>query len=113
MSFFGLPIFDNMKAEGDHVTVRYPESKRKTFSVLTSLALLSVAATFSAFFPSSLPSLHDLSLSLCRKAATPEWKDDIWPIRQQTSWDISTDFDHPRVLEVSNQYRISVNLTIT
>lgn len=32
-----------------------------------------------------------------------EWKDDIWPIRQQTPWDISTDFDYPRKLEYDVQ----------
>ncbi|KAG8888507.1 hypothetical protein FRB98_007548 [Tulasnella sp. 332] len=26
------------------------------------------------------------------------WKDDIWPIREQTRWDISTDFQYPRKL---------------
>ncbi|THG95346.1 hypothetical protein EW026_g6293 [Hermanssonia centrifuga] len=28
-----------------------------------------------------------------------EWKDDVWPIRQQTPWDISTDYPYPRKLE--------------
>ncbi|PCH38468.1 hypothetical protein WOLCODRAFT_64922 [Wolfiporia cocos MD-104 SS10] len=28
-----------------------------------------------------------------------EWKDDIWPIREQTPWDISTDYPFPRLLE--------------
>ncbi|KAK0458565.1 uncharacterized protein EV420DRAFT_1629551 [Desarmillaria tabescens] len=32
-----------------------------------------------------------------KKAA--EWKDNIWPIRPQTPWDISTDFPSPRLLE--------------
>lgn len=27
------------------------------------------------------------------------WKDDIWPIRPQQPWDISTDFPHPRKLK--------------
>ena len=26
------------------------------------------------------------------------WKDDIWPLRPQQPWDISTDFPHPRKL---------------
>ncbi|KAJ3550145.1 hypothetical protein NM688_g5104 [Phlebia brevispora] len=30
--------------------------------------------------------------------AASEWKDDIWPIRQQTPWDISTDYPYPRKL---------------
>ncbi|KAI8999066.1 hypothetical protein BD414DRAFT_476891 [Trametes punicea] len=28
-----------------------------------------------------------------------EWKDDVWPLREQTPWDISTDFPFPRSLE--------------
>ncbi|KZT73997.1 hypothetical protein DAEQUDRAFT_761464 [Daedalea quercina L-15889] len=28
-----------------------------------------------------------------------QWKDDIWPIREQTPWDISTDYPFPRKLE--------------
>jgi hypothetical protein len=32
-----------------------------------------------------------------------EWKDDVWPIRPQTSWDISTDFPHPRTIEYDVQ----------
>ncbi|KAK0492145.1 hypothetical protein EDD18DRAFT_1334453 [Armillaria luteobubalina] len=28
-----------------------------------------------------------------------EWKDNIWPIRPQTHWDISTNFPFPRLLE--------------
>lgn len=28
-----------------------------------------------------------------------EWKDDVWPMRPQAPWDISTDLPHPRVLE--------------
>ncbi|TFK52226.1 hypothetical protein OE88DRAFT_1678246 [Heliocybe sulcata] len=27
-----------------------------------------------------------------------EWKDDVWPIREQTPWDISTDYPYPRKL---------------
>lgn len=27
------------------------------------------------------------------------WKDDVWPIRPQQAWDISTDFSHPRKLK--------------
>lgn len=28
-----------------------------------------------------------------------EWQDNIWPYREQTPWDISTDFPYPRLLE--------------
>ena len=32
-----------------------------------------------------------------------EWKDDIWPIREGTPWDIATDFPRPRTLEYDVQ----------
>ncbi|KAF9009485.1 hypothetical protein BDQ17DRAFT_1235809 [Cyathus striatus] len=35
--------------------------------------------------------------------AASEWKDDTWPLRPQTPWDISTDFPHPRVLDYEVQ----------
>lgn len=31
------------------------------------------------------------------------WKDDIWPIRPQKPWDISTDLPHPRTMTYSVQ----------
>ncbi len=40
-------------------------------------------------------SLHPLVVAPPAK----EWKDDVWPIRQQTPWDISTDYPYPRKLE--------------
>lgn len=33
------------------------------------------------------------------KATATEWEDDIWPLREQTAWDISTDYPFPRKLE--------------
>lgn len=32
-----------------------------------------------------------------------EWEDNIWPIRQHTPWDISTDFAYPRTLQYDVQ----------
>ncbi|EPQ51053.1 hypothetical protein GLOTRDRAFT_118109 [Gloeophyllum trabeum ATCC 11539] len=32
-------------------------------------------------------------------STTNEWKDDVWPIRAQTPWDISTDYPYPRKLQ--------------
>ncbi|KAF9068339.1 hypothetical protein BDP27DRAFT_1422041 [Rhodocollybia butyracea] len=72
--------------------------KRRTSSIVASIALLFLAVTFTGFFPSSLPFLHDRNLSLPLRTEE-QWKDDIWPIREQTPWDISTDFPHPNVLE--------------
>jgi hypothetical protein len=57
-----------------------------------------LAVTFTGFSPSFLPFLHNRNLSLPLETEE-QWKDDIWPIREQTPWDISTDFPHPNVLE--------------
>jgi hypothetical protein len=63
---------------------------------LKYLLLLSVAATLSTF----LPFLRSQSFKTAPKPfAAPEWRDDVWPIREQTHWDISTDYAYPRVLE--------------
>ncbi|KAJ3798012.1 hypothetical protein GGU11DRAFT_27909 [Lentinula aff. detonsa] len=37
------------------------------------------------------------------KDPTSEWQDNIFPFRQQTPWDISTDFPYPRLLEYDVQ----------
>ncbi|KAJ7442290.1 hypothetical protein FB451DRAFT_1057716 [Mycena latifolia] len=64
---------------------------------LKYLLLFSVAATLSTF----LPFLRTQSFTRAPKPLTAsiEWKDDVWPIREQTPWDISTDYAYPRVLE--------------
>ncbi|KAJ7091369.1 hypothetical protein B0H15DRAFT_977440, partial [Mycena belliarum] len=60
------------------------------------LLLLSVAATLSTF----LPFFRGHSFTIVSGPfVAPEWKDDVWPIREQTPWDISTDYAYPRVLE--------------
>ncbi|KAJ4475736.1 hypothetical protein J3R30DRAFT_3294599 [Lentinula aciculospora] len=75
------------------------ERRRRTFSIFVSFVLLAVAATLSSLFQLP-PLLHDWKFALGYQAAElEEWKDDTWPIREQTSWDITTDFLHPRVLE--------------
>ncbi|KAJ7043643.1 hypothetical protein C8F04DRAFT_1366688 [Mycena alexandri] len=71
---------------------------RKTSSVkaLKYLLLLSVAAILSTF----LPFLRPAKLTTAPKPlVASEWKDDVWPIREQTPWDISTDYAYPRVVE--------------
>ncbi|KIK54484.1 hypothetical protein GYMLUDRAFT_177108 [Collybiopsis luxurians FD-317 M1] len=73
--------------------------RTRKFGVFTSLILFTFAVTLSAFFTTSLPSLRDFSFHRGHVEVVEEWKDDIWPIREQTPWDISTDFPHPRVLE--------------
>lgn len=76
---------------------------RKTRLARTAL-LLSSAALLSTLLPSSWTSTGLLNLNTqAPQAASADpaekWKDDIWPLREQTPWDISTDFPFPRSLE--------------
>ncbi|KAF9010988.1 hypothetical protein BDZ89DRAFT_1167612 [Hymenopellis radicata] len=59
--------------------------------------LLSAAALLS--YLGKLP-IHSQT---AQKSPADEWKDDVWPIREQTPWDISKDFPYPRVLEYDVQ----------
>ncbi|KAH8100212.1 hypothetical protein BXZ70DRAFT_893558 [Cristinia sonorae] len=43
--------------------------------------------------------LKDVGKSYVPDDPAREWKDDVWPIRPQTPWDISTDYPYPRKLE--------------
>jgi hypothetical protein len=75
------------------------QAPTRTYRIKTALkylVLVSVAGGLSTF----LPSLRSQSFEgVPKPLAAPEWKDDVWPIQEQTPWDISTDFPHPRLLE--------------
>ena len=80
-----------------------PYVPRNTRFIRTIL-LLSSAAVLSTLLPASWTSIGLLNTNT-DVPLTPftqpgeEWKDDIWPLREQTPWDISTDFPFPRLLE--------------
>lgn len=89
------------------VTSRKPITQRSIvfLRIFRTLALCSVALTLSAFLPTPWSILRTNNLNfkvplqgVCADPAS-EWKDDVWPLRPQTSWDISTDFPYPRALE--------------
>lgn len=68
------------------------------------IALFSVAATLSTILPTSWSLYHATSslkdaFNIGSTDPATEWKDNIWPLRQQTPWDISTDYSYPRKLE--------------
>jgi hypothetical protein len=80
--------------------------KQSTFlRVSKYLILCSVALTLSIFLPTPWSFLRISTIvtkvPLQTTSADPasEWKDDVWPLRPQTPWDISTDFRYPRRLE--------------
>lgn len=81
-------------------------SRRPTFAsrAFRVLVLLSAGAALTTIFPA----LRISSTSQSTSTSAPhtasldpvsEWKDDVWPLRPPTPWDISTDFPFPRTLE--------------
>ncbi|KAG5642728.1 hypothetical protein DXG03_002273 [Asterophora parasitica] len=86
-------------------TRRQTRNKSQAFlRVFKYLALCSAALTLSSVLPTPWSFLQPQSVSnVPLKAASvdpsSEWHDNIWPIREQTPWDISTDFPFPRKLE--------------
>ncbi|TFK87930.1 hypothetical protein K466DRAFT_599091 [Polyporus arcularius HHB13444] len=72
--------------------------------LIRTLLLLLSAALLSTLLPASwtpIGILHEDADAALTSLAQPgeEWKDEIWPLREQTPWDISTDFPFPRRLE--------------
>ncbi|KAG7453025.1 uncharacterized protein BT62DRAFT_959229 [Guyanagaster necrorhizus] len=54
--------------------------------------VLVICAAFVSLFSLNFSAVHTSD-------SAPEWRDNIWPYREQTPWDISTDFAYPRLLE--------------
>ncbi|KAI0637449.1 hypothetical protein C8Q77DRAFT_1155282 [Trametes polyzona] len=95
----------NEKADEVGTTVYHPRFIGRPRLVRTGL-LLSSALLLSTLLPLPWSSVSPavLSNALHEPSAlstdpSEGWKDDVWPIREQTPWDISTDFPFPRSLE--------------
>ncbi|TCD70593.1 hypothetical protein EIP91_002623 [Steccherinum ochraceum] len=81
--------------------------KPSRFYKLFNLVLLvSLASALSIFLPGPWNIFRDTNVrstsfrqSLVSQDPASEWKDDVWPLRQQTPWDISTDYPYPRKVE--------------
>ncbi|EJF62664.1 hypothetical protein DICSQDRAFT_57465 [Dichomitus squalens LYAD-421 SS1] len=92
------------KHVASHSTAPYVRGSKtplvKTALLLSSVALLSTIYPVS-WTPTGLFTARAPSQSASTSFADPaeEWKDDVWPLREQTPWDISTDFPFPRKLE--------------
>lgn len=71
------------------------------FRYLACLALISVAVTLPTILPTPWSLVRNTVVRPLTVAQDPasQWKDDIWPIREQTPWDISTDYPYPRTLK--------------
>ena len=85
--------------------IRKPTRSSIFVRVFKYLILCSLALSLSGFLPTPWSFLRTGTLltkvPLHTTGTDPasEWKDDVWPLRPQTPWDISTDFPYPRKLE--------------
>lgn len=105
----GDSILKDLKKGGlfqDQYLHAYAPRRRKAspllryFKVLLFIACIALASIFQ-FIPASLRSTRSVIQPLSTRTSEPadEWRDDIFPIRPQTPWDISTSFPFPRSLE--------------
>ncbi|KAF9441331.1 hypothetical protein P691DRAFT_766420 [Macrolepiota fuliginosa MF-IS2] len=84
------------------VYTRPVTKNRSRLRLLSYLVLLSVAVTLSTVLPTPWSLVRNTLLRPATfKYVDPasEWHDNIWPIREQTPWDISTNYPYPRSLE--------------
>lgn len=86
---------DNLRREGN--------KHRRFRGILSCLVLTSAAVIISTTFPFSPWSLFLTGISYRVERLASDWDDNIWPIRKQTPWDISTDFTYPRIAEYDVQ----------
>lgn len=82
--------------------LRYPSSKFSLFTfILFSIFLIVQHVDIDSQFAASVP--FDIA---------EEWQDTVWPYRQQTPWDISTNYSYPRTLEYEVQNSTWLRLDI-
>ncbi|KXN80760.1 hypothetical protein AN958_07836, partial [Leucoagaricus sp. SymC.cos] len=75
--------------------------RSKASRIHAYLPLLSTCAILSTVLPAPWTFLREKNLQpVTIKQGDPasEWQDIVWPIREQTPWDISTDYSYPRML---------------
>ncbi len=91
-----MSILDHdMGSKTEHNLAYRPYPTSRTRHAFRWLFLLVAAGLLSRLAPHL--AFRTTQSSFADPAA--EWKDNIWPIRPQTHWDISTDFPSPRLLE--------------
>ena len=85
------------------------QRRRPRLKIRPYIALFSIALTLSTLLPltpwSILPWIETSKVTLNVNSVDPadEWQDNIYPLRLQTPWDISTDYSYPRTLEYDVQ----------
>jgi hypothetical protein len=85
----------------------YSQPRKKWTSILLAvlglgavLQIVSVTNPLVLDFTSTGNKLSSVIQSHIKTSDPAEqWKDDIWPIRPLSPWDISTDYSYPRTLE--------------
>ncbi|KAG8928329.1 hypothetical protein FRC00_001794 [Tulasnella sp. 408] len=99
---------DSPEKELDVLNGAQPTSGKingRGFVMRTTVAICAVLVLLRAHLPSKFvttSSRNPASNSIIpgiKEDKAYGWKDDIWPIRPQQPWDISTDFAHPRKLK--------------
>ena len=78
----------------------------KIHRIFIYIALFSIAITLSILLPtpwSILPSTEKVTFNVSSVDPADEWEDNVYPLRVQTPWDISTDYSYPRTLEYDVQ----------
>ncbi|KAK0227971.1 hypothetical protein IW262DRAFT_568411 [Armillaria fumosa] len=91
MSLQAAPKGNNCAVDRDTVVDRFLVSTEGPRRSIRYLVLVICAAS------ASLLTLRFSTVHTSDSAS--EWQDNIWPYREQTPWDISTDFPYPRLLE--------------
>jgi hypothetical protein len=78
-----------------------PSRRRRLLRNYGFLTLISLAVTIYTVHLTDtlLRSRSSKTAPLSVADPADEWHDNVYPIREQTPWDISTDFPHPRKLE--------------
>lgn len=66
---------------------------------LQTVGVLAIAAVAAYALLRASPSPHASSTQTTIVEPADEWQDNVWPMRDPTPWDISTDFPKPRKLE--------------
>jgi hypothetical protein len=91
-----------------HLNIRPRQRRIKLFRrLLAYLLLFSAAATLSTILPTPWSLFRRNNASsigdLIHSDPASKWKDNVWPLRPPTPWDISTDYAYPRKLEYDVQ----------
>ena len=81
---------------GPPAPLRAPgQSRWRTLAVFC----LAAAASFALLQLHTVSFERDSQAPRARTSPADEWQDNVWPFRQPTPWDISTDFPAPRKIE--------------